>query len=241
MLQKIGSGFALAFSMLSIIPFFKVHNFYKGINGYAVLFYPLVGFVLGLFLWGVAVFLEGSVPAFHLGVILFGLLVLLTGALHLDGFADSVDGFFVPKERAFEVMKDAHNGGMGMLFGATFLLIKASSLVALGEYALLPFVLMFSRFGAVLQIYLYPYIGGGIAALAKEEFSKTMFLVTLLYVVLFALFSETFWLFGLSLVFVLFVSMLLLKRYSGLSGDLYGFSIELVELLLLNAIVIGAA
>ncbi|MEO1937495.1 MAG: adenosylcobinamide-GDP ribazoletransferase, partial [Sulfurimonas sp.] len=66
MLQKIASGFALAFSMLSIIPFFKVHNFYKGINGYAVLFYPLVGFLLGLLLWGVAVFLEGSVPASHL-------------------------------------------------------------------------------------------------------------------------------------------------------------------------------
>jgi cobalamin synthase len=241
MLQKIASGFALAFSMLSIIPFFKVHNFYKGINGYAVLFYPLVGFILGLLLWGVAVLLEGSVPAFHLGVILFGLWVLLTGALHLDGFADSVDGFFVSKERALEVMKDAHNGGMGMLFSTTFLLLKASSLVALGEYALLPFVLMFSRFGAVLQIYLYPYIGGGIAALAKEEFSKAMFFITLLYVVLFALFFETLWLFALGIVFVLFVSILLLRRYNGLSGDMYGFSIELVELLLLNALIIGAA
>ena len=45
--MKTLKGFLLAFNMLSIIPFFKVHDFYKGINGYAVMFYPLVGFILG--------------------------------------------------------------------------------------------------------------------------------------------------------------------------------------------------
>ena len=49
-MKNIFKGFALAVSMLTVIPFFKVHDFNKGINGYAVMFYPLVGFLLGLIL-----------------------------------------------------------------------------------------------------------------------------------------------------------------------------------------------
>ncbi|WP_434657887.1 hypothetical protein [Sulfurimonas sp. NW9] len=51
-MSKLFKGFTLAVSMLSILPFFKVHDFYKGINGYAVMFYPFVGFLLGLLLYG---------------------------------------------------------------------------------------------------------------------------------------------------------------------------------------------
>jgi cobalamin synthase len=31
-----------------------------------------------------------------------------------------------------------------------------------------------------------------------------------------------------------------IKRYGGFSGDMYGFSIEVTELILLNAILLGA-
>ena len=51
--MKILKGFALAVSMLTTLPFFKVHDFFKGINGYAVMFYPLVGAMLGFILFGI--------------------------------------------------------------------------------------------------------------------------------------------------------------------------------------------
>ena len=127
--MRLLKGFALAFNMLSIIPFFKVHDYFKGINGYSAMFYPLVGFILGLILWGVYSILEPFVPTVLLAVIIFSLWVLITGALHIDGFSDTVDGLFVKKEKALDVMKDSHVGGMGMTFTIVFILLKLSSVI----------------------------------------------------------------------------------------------------------------
>ena len=111
-MKNIFKGFALGVSMLTTLPFFKIHEFSKGVNGYAVMSYPLVGFTLGSILYGVHFLLAPYLPSTHLGVIVFALWVLLTGALHLDGLSDTIDGLYVNKDRALEVMKDPHNGGM---------------------------------------------------------------------------------------------------------------------------------
>jgi cobalamin 5'-phosphate synthase/cobalamin synthase len=238
-MSKIFKGFALALSMLTTLPFFRVHDFYKGINGYAVMFYPLVGLLLGSILYGISLLLEPYVPHFHLGMILFALWVVLTGALHLDGFADTVDGLFVSKERSLEVMKDPHNGGMGMLFGGTFLLLKASSLMALEHYALLPLVLLLPRLMIVWSIYFYPYVSGGMSSLAKEELNATQVISALLYSLVFVyIYSGWFLLFG-ALFLLLLIKSFFIKRYGGFTGDIYGFTIEVIELFLLNLIIVG--
>jgi len=238
-MSKILKGFALALSMLTTLPFFKVHDFYKGINGYSVMFYPLVGALLGFMLYGVSLLLEPYVPHFHLGVILFALWVVLTGALHLDGFADTVDGLFVEKERSLEVMKDPHNGGMGMLFGGTFLLLKASSLLSLEQYALLPLVLLLPRLMIVVSIYFYPYVSVGMGSLAKEELKATQLVSALLYSLVFvSIYSGWFLLFG-ALFLLLLIKSFFIKRYGGFTGDIYGFTIEVIELFLLNLIIVG--
>jgi len=233
-------GFALAVSMLTSIPFFKVHDFNKGINGYAVLFYPLVGFLLGLILWGTYSLLEGRLPDLHLGIIIFTLWVILTGALHLDGFSDTIDGLFVSKERAIKVMKDPNTGGMGMIFTVTFLILKASSLAVFDAFYLLPVVLLLSRFNAVLSIYFFPYISqNGMGALAKKELKASQVLMALVYVSILSI--STLGLFALSLFILFVVKSFFIRRYGGFSGDIYGFTIEITELLLLNAILLGIA
>jgi cobalamin 5'-phosphate synthase/cobalamin synthase len=233
-------GFALAVSMMTSIPFFKVHDFNKGINGYAVLFYPLVGFLLGLILYGVYSLLNGHIPELHLGIIIFALWVILTGALHLDGFSDTIDGLFVSKTRAIEVMKDPNTGGMGMIFTVTFLILKASSLAVFDAFYLLPIVLLLSRFNAVLAIYLFPYISqNGMGTLAKAELKGSQVFMALIYVTLLSI--STLGLFVLSLFVLFVIKSFFIKRYGGFSGDIYGFSIEATELILLNAILFGIA
>jgi adenosylcobinamide-GDP ribazoletransferase len=239
-MKNIFKGFALAISMLTTVPFFKIHDFYKGINGYAVMFYPLVGFLLGAVLWGVHEFLNPFVTSTHLGIIIFTLWVLLTGALHLDGFSDTVDGLYAPKEKALEVMKDAHVGGMGMIIGVTFLILKASSLAHFELFYLLPLILMLSRLNAVLAIYFYPYISkSGMGTLAKEELTKSQMLIALFYSFLIVLLYNKLLLL-VSAVLVLFViKSIFVKRYGGFTGDIYGFSIEVSELILLNLLLFG--
>ncbi len=240
-MSRVFKGFALALSMLSTLPFLKVHDFYKGINGYAVMFYPLVGFVLGAILYGVSLLLFPYFPHFHLAVILFTLWVVFTGALHLDGFADTIDGLFVPKERSLEVMKDPHNGGMGMTFGAVFLILKASSLIALPNYALLPLVLLLARLMIVFCIYFYPYVSGGMSQLAKEELQSKQVSIALLYSLLFIFLYNAWFLLAASLFIMLLVKRFFIKRYGGFTGDIYGFTIEVTELFLLNCIIVGLA
>ena len=235
--MKIFHGFALAFSMLTIIPFFKVHDFFKGINAYSALFYPLVGFILGTILLALHTLLSPYFPPAHLAVFIFALWITLTGALHLDGFSDSIDGLFVSKERALEVMKDAHVGGMGMSFTFVFLLLKLSSLLFFDAYSLLPIILMYARLNATLGIYFFPYISSGVSALIKEELELKHLLVALLYT--FALgyiFGGVFLLF-VSLFVLFIIARFFTKRLGGLNGDMYGLIVEVSELVLLNVLI----
>ena len=239
-MRNILKGFALAVSMLTSIPFFKVHDFYKGINGYAVMFYPLVGFLLGGVLYFTYTFLYPYIPQVHLAIIIFALWVLLTGALHLDGFSDTIDGLYVSKDKALGVMKDPNTGGMGMIFSVTFLVLKASTLASFEAFYLLPIVLLLPRLSAVLAIYNYPYVSpNGMSTLAKDELNKTQVLVTVFYsVILVALFKAWVLLLG-SLVILLMLKSFFIKRYGGFTGDIYGLTIEVTELILLNIILIG--
>lgn len=240
MITKIWMGFSLAVSMLTTLPFFRVHDFFKGINGYAVMFYPLVGFVLGSILYGVSIVLEPYIPGAHLHVLLFALWVLLTGALHLDGLSDSVDALFVSKERAVEVMKDPHVGAMGMTYTAVFLILKASVLIAIDALWALPLILMLARFNTVLAIYFFAYIReNGMSTLAKEEFTKAQLTVSIFMVLITSLlFPAGLLLLAVSLLCLLFFKLWFTKRFGGFSGDLYGFMIEGSELVLLHALLI---
>lgn len=239
-MRNIFKGFALALSMLTTLPFFRVHDFYKGINGYAVMFYPLVGFVLGALLWGVYALLTPHLASLHAGVIIFALWILLTGALHLDGFSDTVDGLYVHKEKALEVMKDSHVGGMGMIISGTFLILKASSLAHFELLYFLPLILMLSRLNVVLAIYFYPYITlNGMGSLAKEEFTKKQLFIALFYSFLIVLLYNKLLLFVSALLVLFVIKSFFIKRYGGFTGDIYGFTIEVTELILLNILLFG--
>lgn len=231
-------GFALAFNMLSIIPFFKVHDFFKGINGYSAMFYPLVGFILGSILWATHFLLQNYLPSTHLAVIIFGLWVLLTGAIHLDGFSDTVDGLFVAKDKALEVMKDSHVGGMGMSFTIVFLLLKLSSVIHFDAYYLLPIILMFSRLNAVLAIYFYDYISSGVGKLIKVELNKKLLFFAVFYTIVLSFCFNFLEVFIISSLLLIISAKFFTSRLGGLNGDLYGFIIELTELFLLNYIII---
>lgn len=225
--------------MLSIIPFFKVHDFFKGINGYSAMLYPLVGFILGSLLWLTHTTLQNYIPATHLAVIIFSLWILITGALHLDGLSDTVDGLFVSSDKSLEVMKDSHVGGMGMSFTIVFLALKLSSVIHFEAFYLLPVILMFSRLNATLAIYFYEYISSGVGALIKEELTLKQTLFALGYSLTIAYLFSFLTAFILLLLVLIISAKFFTSRIKGLNGDIYGFIIEVSELALLNYIIIS--
>jgi len=236
---KLLKGFALAFNMLSIIPLFKIHDFFRGINGYSAMFYPLVGFILGSILFLTHLLLQNHMPSTHEAVIIFGMWVLLTGALHLDGFSDTVDGLFVNKDKALEVMKDSHVGGMGMIFSIVFLVLKLSSVIHFEAYYLLPIILMFSRLNAMIGIYFYNYISSGVTTLIKKELSFKYLAIAIFYSLILAYFFSFTSMILVSILVLIILAKFFTSRLGGLNGDIYGFIIEITELVLLNYIIIS--
>ena len=60
-------------------------------------------------------------------------LLSFSGGLHLDGLADTADGFFSSRsrERILEIMKDSHIGAMGVIAIVCVLLVKFAALASL--------------------------------------------------------------------------------------------------------------
>ena len=233
-LRQIASALALAFSMLTTLPLFRVHRFFPGINGYAVMFYPVVGAALGALLAAAWTLLHTLLPHETAAVSVFALSVLLTGALHLDGFADTADALFVPEERADAVMKDPHVGGMGMIATVTFLLLKAAAFIALPSATALIGVLAFSRFGATVLIYWLPYRRkSGMGTLAKAETRFVHVAVAALAVIGIAAALSLLPLLGATALFFALAPRWAMRRFGGFSGDLYGCCIEVSELFML--------
>ena len=80
--------------------------------------WPLVGAVLGGLAGLAAMLLLGlGLPAPLAAGVSLGLLAMMTGAMHEDGLADTVDGFWGgwTVQRRLEIMKDSHIGSYGVI------------------------------------------------------------------------------------------------------------------------------
>jgi adenosylcobinamide-GDP ribazoletransferase len=101
--------------------------------GLSLLWYPAVGLLLGLLLWGTAVLLSPVAIPLAASIVV-AVWVFSTGALHLDGLADTVDawaGGRGERERTLAIMKDPHSGPVGVAAVVCLLLLKFGALSAL--------------------------------------------------------------------------------------------------------------
>lgn len=96
-------------------------------------YFPLVGLFLGLG-GSLATLLFWSIlPQTTAAALVVLYLVLISGGLHMDGLADTADGFFCCRERKrmLAVMRDSRIGTMGMLAVVFVLLVKTGALASL--------------------------------------------------------------------------------------------------------------
>jgi adenosylcobinamide-GDP ribazoletransferase len=101
--------------------------------GLSLACYPVVGLVLGLTLWGVALAVS-RLPAILGAAIVLAAWVVITGALHIDGLADMADawaGGHGDRERTLSIMKDPRSGPVALAVVNCLLLLKFAALAAL--------------------------------------------------------------------------------------------------------------
>lgn len=232
-----------AVSFLTILPLFRNFRFTDEEIGKSMRWFPLVGLMLGLVAYGFSL-LTGLIPlkpeitAF---IILF-FLTIATGALHCDGFADMIDGFLggKDKEDIIRIMKESQIGAFGtigliFLFLGKFLAITL--LLETNAILWLVFIVAWSRWGVVYLNVLSSYAKEtGIGVIYEKQNSVWDVIIGGIIATGASVFFCGWFAIGIP---VLLIGLLHgIKSYSenkinGVTGDVYGFSIELSELVLL--------
>lgn len=229
-----------AFQFLTILPPIIRRSFTAQELGRSVAFYPLVGLTFGGVLYGVAVALDSVLSPYLLAVILLSLWLILTRGLHFDGFLDACDGLFgaFAPEKRMEIMHDSRVGAFGVAGGILLLLAKFSALLSL-DHMLAALILspVLGRLMMSVAIVLYPYARDkGLGKDIKNNAGWVQLLTALLFSVVIT-WVTTGWV-GLIVLLCIFVLgnlwiLFVLKRIPGLTGDIYGATCEICELLTL--------
>lgn len=125
----------LAIGFLTRLPSPAVREPQSAEFGLAVAFYPAVGLLIGLLLGSVA--MAGS-ALWLAGLITAALVVAgwvaVTGALHLDGVADTADGWLGgqgDREKTLAIMGDSRSGAAAVVAVSTLLLLKFAAVASL--------------------------------------------------------------------------------------------------------------
>lgn len=206
--------------------------------GRSLLFYPLVGALIGLILLGANALLSGSPTALH-AALLLALWVGLSGALHLDGLADSADawlGGLGDRERTLTIMKDPRSGPIAVVVLVLVLLLKFAALLALvqsGNTLALLLAPILARATPLALFLTTPYIrkGGLGQALADHlprRAARYVLAATALGALLIAGWSGA-WVLLLVAALFAYLRRAMMKRLGGCTGDTVGAVLELVE------------
>ncbi|MGQ4678385.1 adenosylcobinamide-GDP ribazoletransferase [Paenibacillus polymyxa] len=119
---------AAAFQFLTRLPVKAELDFSPELLKRSASYYPLVGVIIGIIVWGIAALTAMVLPPLPCAILTLAVWVWLTGGLHLDGWMDAADALFSyrSRERMLEIMKDSRVGAMGVIACVLLLMLKAA-------------------------------------------------------------------------------------------------------------------
>ena len=243
-------AYFLAQSLLTRVPIPQLSSINDRDAGRSALFYPFVGLLIGLVLYLPQLFF--SEPSLVLSAALtVTLWAMVTGGLHLDGLADSADGWLgggidkSAKEKTLRIMKDPLVGSAGVIALVCIMLLKFAVLSAIFQQT---FNGALSSSGIII---IAPIIGRAmilLLMLSSENANPNSMAnqvvdnlpkatasgVTALCFLIAAYFSLT----GVILSLIVFwlLRRLMVQRLGGFTGDTLGATVEITEV----AYLIGA-
>lgn len=235
--------FLTALQFLTVVPVRLAIAPKKQEIALSMLFFPVVGFILGTLV--VLVYLGFNIffPVWIAALAAVTLSAWLTGGLHLDGLADTADGLgsrALP-ERALEIMRDSRIGAMGAI-ALVLVLLWRTGLYAIMDskyfIRVLPVTFASSRALLLLLLLIFPYprIAG-----KASEYKKSISLSIVITALLLAS-ASCWWLcgvkgliaFAVSAFAVLLLGYVSNRRLGGVTGDILGASVEIAEIVFLS-------
>lgn len=229
----------IAFGLLTTLPIKLPEDWSAGDSGRTAVWYSFVGLVIGGITWiawkGAMLILPPSVAS----VIVLIVWISLTGGLHLDGLADCCDGLLASAtpERRLEIMKDPRLGAFGAIGLILILFLKAAMLATLTSSTSLGIVLAasLSRW-FILPVALFPLARtGGMGADFSSGLHRASVYISALLPFGLAIALGLHGILSIAAGFIVMGLILQLakKRIGGVTGDVFGLVVEVVEAIVL--------
>jgi len=230
----------LAFQFLTILPL-PHSKTEPGRFGQAMMYFPVVGLFLGAFLYGChwAINFLNPPPSIQAFILMFASAVL-TRALHLEGFADFLDGFLGGNDKTatLAIMKDSRAGVfavIGLIFALLGNWLFLSEILANGKQTILLLYPVLSRWCMVLLCFRNRdtrQSSGLVAAFLDSLSFKHVFVSSVITFVWVALFI------GATAIPVILIAVavasairyLSKKKIEGVTGDVVGAACVICEL-----------
>ena len=236
-------GFVTALQFLTIIRVSKNHAMSEEQLGHSMAWFPVIGLVIGLILAGVRSLSILILPSSLADVLVIVTLVVVAGALHLDGFADTVDGLAGGKDREkiLAIMRDSRIGSFAVTGLALLLLLKVFALMGVpAEVKNRTLIIMpvLGRWSTVQLASFFNYARSGqgtaqtfIRYAGKGEYLISTVVTALIVIALFRVQGVVIVL--AAVLFTFLFGLYFRRRIGGVTGDIMGASCELNEVLCL--------
>lgn len=229
-----------ALQFLTIIPLPRGFTPDEQALGGSIPLFPVIGLGIGVVValadWGLGLLFPVGVTSVFAAI----LLIALSGGLHMDGLADTADGFFSsrPRERILEIMRDSRTGPMGVTAVVCVIALKIAiiaSLPAPPRAWILLLTPVAGRSALLVQMALLPYARSeGLVGIFHRNGSRGHAFWALAFLVTAGVLAGGVpgLVAGLaSFLFSLLFSGYVRRRIGGLTGDTLGASCELTELI----------
>ncbi len=236
--QKTVRGLLVAINFLTIAPPGVMEKATREDIKSSIPFFPVVGLFIGLFLYVIYLIFVNLFPLFLTDSLVVLLWVLITGALHLDGVADTIDGFYAgrTKEEILKIMKDPHTGAMGTIGVVLFILLKFAGIHSLppeikpGSLLLVPAI---ARGIILIPAFFLPYArdeGTGRDFVEGVKGWHLIILCILIILFLMPFGKKGLLLLSANIVVVFLFGIYCRKKLNGVTGDCLGFLCETTEI-----------
>lgn len=252
------SSCIIAFAMYSKIPMPKIAWNEKNMK-YAICYFPLIGVVIGI----IEITCFSLCNYLQIGTLLRSVLlsvipVLVTGGIHMDGYLDTVDArsSYGDRVKKLEILKDPHAGAFAMIKGILYFTLQIGFFSEISKNGMVIFSVGFVFSRALSGLALATFKGaketGLLASFAKGTDKKIVVITMIGYMIVgsMALCGYAISMGAIENGILAFIMLVVCasvfgyyryfsyKEFGGITGDLAGYFLQLVELLFLVMIVV---